>query len=156
MSERRCTKCGELKLFVFFQTSQARVSLRNPCGYNSHCKKCAQNAITKWAKENPEKKRRTELKWRKEHPGERREIEWKCYLKRKYGLSLEQWKELLALSEGRCAICGTKPRRLCLDHNHRTGKVRGILCDECNRGIGLLKDDSDIVFEAAKYLKKHE
>jgi len=59
--------------------------------------------------------------------------------------------------EGKCAICGRRPtqfRRLCIDHDHRTGEIRGLLCDYCNTTIGFLKDDADWLASAADYLKE--
>lgn len=58
---------------------------------------------------------------------------------------------------GMCAICGTEDsgkRGFCVDHNHVTGKLRGALCGKCNRGIGLLQDNHEIVQKAADYLRK--
>lgn len=55
-----------------------------------------------------------------------------------------------------CQICGEEDRRgLCIDHNHETGKIRGLLCDNCNKGIGLLREDSYILEKAKRYLEKY-
>jgi hypothetical protein len=62
---------------------------------------------------------------------------------------------MLADQDGRCAICYTEAngRMWHIDHCHDTGKVRGILCDICNRGIGNLKDDPKLLRQAAEYLE---
>jgi len=79
-------------------------------------------------------------------------------LKRKYGMTLEDYDDLLKTQNGACAICQqSEPinsRRLAVDHDHITGEVRGLLCSQCNRGIGYLKDDPDILEAAAQYLRK--
>lgn len=70
---------------------------------------------------------------------------------------------MIALQGNKCAICGSeetdkrrgKLRALAVDHDHETGKVRGLLCGACNKGIGLLKDDAEILRKAAAYLDKH-
>jgi hypothetical protein len=75
-----------------------------------------------------------------------------------YGISLEQYDRLLAAQNGGCAICGSKEAktqrngRFCLDHNHQTGEVRGLLCAPCNRGVGLLGDDPERLKKASDYL----
>lgn len=77
----------------------------------------------------------------------------------KYGVSADQFEELVVLQDGKCAVCGGKPnggkKRLCVDHNHTTGKLRGLLCDCCNRGLGLLKDNPNILEKAIAYLRSH-
>lgn len=75
---------------------------------------------------------------------------------RKYNLSTQQVLELKAKTC--CDICGNtniKNKALCIDHNHITGKVRGVLCDACNTGIGKLKDDISLLQKAINYLNKH-
>lgn len=75
---------------------------------------------------------------------------------RKYGLTPKQWEDLYSLQQGRCAICiaplaeGTK---ICVDHDHATGVVRGLLCTICNQGLGYFKDDPDRLRRAAAYVE---
>jgi Autographiviridae endonuclease VII len=74
-------------------------------------------------------------------------------LKRLYGITLEDYNRLLAKQKGRCAICKKKPRyRLHVDHDHRTKRVRRLLCRKCNPALGLFEDDLRIVRSAARYL----
>ena len=71
-----------------------------------------------------------------------------------YGIDLSAYESMCGVQKGRCAVCGIRPKkRLCVDHCHRTKKVRGLLCRQCNAGIGLLKDDPKILSKAVKYLK---
>ncbi len=80
---------------------------------------------------------------------------------RKYGITLEQFDELFQAQDGVCAICGKpewvvqsgKLRELSVDHDHRTGKIRGLLCCNCNRALGLLNDDVDLFKRAINYLQ---
>jgi hypothetical protein len=75
---------------------------------------------------------------------------------RKYNLSKNQVLELKARTE--CEICGNiniKNKALCIDHNHITGQVRGVLCDACNTGIGKLRDDVTLLQQAINYLNKY-
>jgi hypothetical protein len=78
-----------------------------------------------------------------------------------YGISLSTYDLMFIEQGGVCAIChlpqkSTRNERLAIDHCHETGKVRGLLCDGCNRGIGLLKDDYRILSSAASYLRAQD
>src|SRR5262249_30187058 len=78
-------------------------------------------------------------------------------LKRLYGISLEDYERLLARQNGACGICRRKSKRmLCVDHCHKTGRVRGLLCVRCNTGLGLYKDDPSIMRRGADYLERCE
>lgn len=74
-----------------------------------------------------------------------------------YGITLEHFNKMKVKQGGCCAICNKKPKTtLCVDHDHETGKVRGLLCGVCNRSLGLFQDDLDILRQAVKYLRKHK
>jgi hypothetical protein len=73
--------------------------------------------------------------------------------KKIYGLSSDDYAALLAEQNGVCAICGKTPKSiLYVDHNHATGSVRGLLCQDCNIGLGRFKDDIVLLEAAIKYL----
>ena len=80
------------------------------------------------------------------------------YLQRHYGISLEEYDRLLTQQNGGCAICheGKPRRRHAVDHNHKTGKVRGLLCGSCNRALGYFKDSPELLASAITYLKGAE
>ena len=83
-------------------------------------------------------------------------------LKRAYGITFDEYEELLSKQDKKCAICGidnngkyrNTPRAFAVDHCHTTGKIRGLLCSDCNTGIGLLKDNINFLQSAIKYLNK--
>lgn len=80
-------------------------------------------------------------------------------LKFHYGATLEEFKLLYKKSKGMCKICGsvggnTKHTCLHIDHNHKTNKIRGLLCPNCNRAIGLFKENPNLLSKAIEYLKK--
>ncbi len=99
----------------------------------------------------PEKKRAQAKRWAEENPDKVRARG----LRRKYGLSVQDW-ELLFESQGRrCACCrtaGSGKQNWHVDHNHKTGAVRGILCSHCNSMIGFAKDDPAVLVAGAHYL----
>lgn len=75
----------------------------------------------------------------------------------KFNLSANEYQELLQLQGNVCAICKqecTTGRRLCVDHNHQTKKVRGLLCVNCNNGIGRFKDNVDLLDAATTYVRE--
>lgn len=79
-------------------------------------------------------------------------------LKRVYGISLQQFNEMLEKQDRKCGICENDLDGKLLthiDHCHTTGKIRAILCHYCNTGLGLFKESPDLLAKATKYLKKH-
>ena len=84
-------------------------------------------------------------------------------LQRKYGISLLEYSQIFMAQGGKCAICGTEDpgtrngekKAFAVDHCHTTGKVRGLLCEACNTGIGKLKEDVEILQSAIRYLNSH-
>ena len=103
-----------------------------------------------WRKLNPDydKKNRNHEKVR--------ENAWR----RRYGITREDYEQMLKSQEGACAICrtnkvGRNHTYFHVDHDHETGKIRGLLCDLCNRGLGYFKDDFKILYSATIYLKNH-
>lgn len=78
----------------------------------------------------------------------------KSHLKYSYNISIEDYETLLAAQNGICAICGKEEshRSLSVDHNHNTGAVRGLLCNNCNVAIGMLNDDPNLCIKASRYL----
>lgn len=77
--------------------------------------------------------------------------------KRRYGLNTGEYDILFQVQNGLCAICGNPPEKkgLAVDHNHKTGQVRGLLCIKCNNSLGLLKENINTLEEMIKYLKKY-
>ena len=75
-------------------------------------------------------------------------------MKARYGITLEEKQRRFAEQNGLCAICHLRPATD-VDHSHTTGKVRGLLCHRCNKGIGLLGDSPDTTDSATQYLRQH-
>lgn len=78
------------------------------------------------------------------------------YLKDAFGITVEEYNRLLVSQGCRCAICRELPckKRLAVDHDHETGKIRGLLCFECNIGLGKFRDSALMVEAALRYLTK--
>lgn len=89
----------------------------------------------------------------------------RSHLRKNYNLTIEQYEAILKSQGGACAICNTTnpgrstrtdgPRRyFCVDHNHATGKVRGLLCHHCNTALGHLRETPALFLAALEYLKR--
>lgn len=116
-----------------------------------------------WYKKNKdrvaEERRIQATEWRRNNPDKAKD----AYLKRKYNISLEEYQQLLQLQNYVCAICkepeskvdhkAEKTNSLTVDHCHKTGEIRGLLCDRCNRAIGLFHDDPKLLEFATNYLR---
>lgn len=70
-----------------------------------------------------------------------------------YGLTLLQWHEMLIAQAGRCDCCGKPMRKVCVDHHHATGKVRGLVCQRCNIAVAHA-EDTDLMWKAVAYLHR--
>ena len=82
-------------------------------------------------------------------------------LKRRYGITLDQYDDMYEKQQGRCAICGTDTpggngQRFHVDHDHVSGQVRALLCSACNTGLGKFRDDPSLLRAAAIYLESHD
>jgi hypothetical protein len=125
---KRCSQCLTWKPPSEFYVT--RKLQRNTDGRSSYCSRCDRNLI----------------------------------IVRRYGITVDRYDEMLAEQGGGCAICRRPPgaTSLHVDHDHKccpTRKkscgrcVRGLLCEDCNRGIGMLKDDPELLIRAAEYVK---
>lgn len=141
---KQCSVCKEIKLLSKFYKRKTDTK----DGYRMECKACSKAVATKY--NNTPRGRR--LKWKRE-------------LRYKYGISFEQYTEMLLEQRGICAICG-KPetcmgnngevKTLSVDYDHVTNKVRGLLCDYCNKMLGFSEDNPDNLIKGAKYLEEYK
>ena len=113
------------------------------------CKECRKLESKEWYEKNKDRKRELSKKYK--------HVKKDKDLQATYGIDLETYRRMLAQQNSRCKICHTHQdelkRAMCVDHDHGTGKVRGLLCDTCNRSLGLLKDNVNTLMRAVKYLK---
>jgi hypothetical protein len=74
---------------------------------------------------------------------------------RSYGIQVDEFNEMMLDQDGKCYICSGDNGliALCIDHDHKTGKVRGLLCNRCNRGLGLFQDEPALLIRAVDYLE---
>jgi hypothetical protein len=118
-------------------------------------KKIKDIANRKWRNENKEKVANYQRKYRKQNPQKYINLR----LKWTYGISIEEYNEMFLKQNGLCAICkrtDIEQKRLAVDHCHKTGKIRELLCSKCNKGLGHFDDNLIYLKEAVEYLKKYE
>ena len=134
METKTCSTCGEAKPIDQFYLKRKGGTSRK-----SNCKDCNRKVMRDYMRKRPTSA----------HAARER------HLKRTYGLSTEDYDALVEKQNGCCAICRTQPDKpLYVDHCHNTGKVRGLLCLQCNSLLGHAKDDSDRLFSAVMYLRE--
>lgn len=125
-------------------------------------KESSKQRVKKWREKNPEKRkaqidRANQRRKEKEYYNKNRNIIKNNYLIRNYNITLEQYNELLRKQNGTCAICKAEKcstkKDFAVDHCHDTGKIRGLLCKDCNIGIGMFKDSIEFIKAAKEYLE---
>lgn len=121
-------------------------------GYKHKCKACYVISERQWRLANPEAAQRKQRDyWKRKGPVSQR----LRHLKRRYSIGRAEYEALAAAQGNACAICRTVAEdtwNMQVDHCHETGKVRGLLCHKCNKGIGLLGDNPERVAAALRYL----
>ncbi|HYD09164.1 MAG TPA: endonuclease VII domain-containing protein [Acidimicrobiales bacterium] len=165
--DKRCRDCGEVKPVEDFYRHEG---CRD--GFRPECKACNLAEKARKHRENPEPARVRTRTWQEDNPdryrenqrtfresGGKKRSDRRSYLKRKYGISLEDYDAMLEAQDGRCAICGRLPRddiSLHVDHHHDSGRLRGLLCFPCNVTVGLIREDRDRLRSIADYLASHD
>lgn len=132
---KRCSTCKEYKRSSDFGKRTKRG------GLDSQCRACISNRTKKWGRTNPVKRKNNQLL-------------------RDYGICIDQFNALFELQKGKCAICEKHQSKfrysLAVDHDHATGKIRGLLCAGCNSGLARFEDSLSGLSKALNYLKKAE
>lgn len=141
---KTCTVCNQELDYSHYHNSKVTKD-----GYGYRCRECDKKARRKYRENNRERfaesSRRRQLKY-------------------KYGISLEEYFSMLELQGDACALCGTgdnkspgekRTQNWSVDHCHKTDRVRGLLCTNCNRGLGLLGDTVESLKKAVEYLETH-
>jgi hypothetical protein len=138
---KKCCTCKAYKPLESFHNNRKR-----PDGKASVCKACKKIESAGYWKERV---KATTQKWRRENPGKAKEQHRKY--NRKFGMNFYERQEFRD-RHGKCAICPST-EKLSIDHDHKTGKLRGVLCRKCNLALGLFGDSPELILRAAFYLR---
>lgn len=146
METKICSKCKLDRDISCFYKSKSQKG-----GYQAYCRKCNLENLNK--------------RYKTGDPEYRAMKSREYLLRNKYGLTQEDFLKMLKKQKGACAICGEQQKikylkkgstgRLVVDHCHKTGKVRELLCAECNFGISKFKDKMSLLMKASMYIMKH-
>jgi hypothetical protein len=134
MQSKVCSKCKVDKSIDQFTKRYDR-----PIGVRPWCRECQRSIDAKSRETDKGKKKYRKQIWKKAG----------------IDITYEQYKEKYQALEGKCEICYDQLPSLCVDHNHATGEVRGLLCTPCNLAIENLKESPEIMSNAIKYIKKY-
>lgn len=145
---KKCAACKKVKpLSEFYKNKQQKDE------HHSYCKECHKwQQKYKWPMDSDKKKLMIKRYASSEH-GKNIIRNWQY--KNNYGITLEQYNKMFKKQKGVCYICGNENqinKKLCVDHDHKTGRVRGLLCYGCNRSIGWAEKRLDFVL---KYLREN-
>lgn len=151
---RACVTCGVTKPLTDFRLRKSHSTGEHYRG--KVCRACHQAKSSVWRKSNPDKVRQYNANTRAKNPeyDKKRAIEY--HFRRKFGITVAERDEMLARQSGKCLICETtKPngKGWCVDHDHTTLRIRGILCAPCNAFIGLAKERIDVLERAINYIE---
>lgn len=139
METKQCSICKEIKpLTEFHLRSKREPTPKSACIY------CHRERAKKYWQKNPLPK----------------DIQRERNLKKSFGIGIQEYNNLLAQQGFQCAICKVEScasgRNFAVDHDHKTGVIRGLLCKFCNTALGQFKDDQKILLNAIQYLEKNK
>lgn len=147
---KTCSTCKEIKELDQFYKYKNR--------QQHHCKKCHIEYSKKYIEKNRDKVKERLKNYYKTNYSKIKIKQKHTELKRIYGITLNEYNQLLKEQNDSCFICqkhqSNFKRKLAVDHDHKTGKVRGLLCHNCNTSLGKFNDDTIVLKRAIEYLEK--
>jgi hypothetical protein len=146
--QKLCKTCRGVKpVDDFNRNSKSKDRLQ----YN--CRVCSSRHLREWKLKNPERNAERTRQWRRNNPIRQKVAQW---LWNGINMTASGYLALLQSQNNNCALCGIPRTKLAVDfavdHDHKTGKVRGLLCQKCNRGLGHFQDSPDLLRKAVAYL----
>lgn len=149
---KTCSVCTDTKPTTEYYRNRTKKD-----GLTTNCKTCEKAYSKCWRIRNPVRRVEQLKAWVAKNPEKHRVHARRAHIKYKYGLSEPEFIDLCERQFWRCAICTTSISKGTsnIDHDHATGKVRGILCANCNRGLGAFQDNYKSLLAAGAYLEKH-
>lgn len=150
--DRKCTRCGNAGEFYSDKSKKD--------GIHSICVNCHKQYKKELHSRDSEARNRQlarSKKYRELNPIKNKLSITNATLKKKYGITLEEYNLMLNRQNNKCAVCSTSPtsQRLHVDHDHATGEVRGLLCQACNVSIGKMKESPELLRKLALYIERN-
>lgn len=152
-TEKTCNGCNETLSLVEFYIRKTGLKAGKP---RSHCKRCESKESRNRQLLSPEIYAKRSAEYRKRHPDKVKRSNLRATWKQ-MGFNPDIVETFIASRPGICEICGEKgnARALSVDHCHKTNQLRGLLCSQCNVGLGYFKDNPTLLRKAAEYLESH-
>lgn len=165
--EKICKRCETAKNLSDFKKKKS-----GKFGITAICKSCEKKIRSSEEYRSKERSRinaNTELKekrnkdsnlWKKKNKSKNFKTQKNWFLKKLYGITLEQYNLMFTSQEGKCAICerhqSILQNSLAVDHNHDNGEIRKLLCSDCNTALGLAKENPDLLIKMAEYINSYK
>lgn len=144
---KTCIECKNDLPYESFYPKRTRISkISAAANYGSRCKSCESNRSKQRVKSETDDERRIRL-----------ETQRKWWFRSRYGITVEEFDQMVDIQGGKCACCQREPQGkgaaavLNVDHDHVTGRVRGLLCNPCNQAMGLMKDNPSMIRQLLRY-----
>ena len=146
--EKKCSSCN-----LIYPINQYNYRVNGRGGYKrrSRCKQCEIKEAKEYRKKNPDKVKKSKKIWEQKNPEKHERGILRRSIK-KLKLSVPEVLEYIDKHNGTCEICGRSGITLAIDHCHKNGNFRGLLCSKCNCGLGLFCDNKEILEKAILYL----
>lgn len=148
-THKYCSYCNELKPVNEFSKNNTPRS-RLGWTYRSWCIECNKLSCRKYSVGNRDKRNDRLKKYRKTHPEKMKIIDRRRSLKRKYGITIDDYNKMFIEQNGKCFICGLE-KKLVVDHDHKTGEIRKLLCHGCNTVLGKIEKGEFEIYQ--NYIK---
>lgn len=159
---KACSRCQVEKPLEEFHKNGAAKD-----GKHAHCKTCSKESYMQWHNKNRNRRRELNRQWYYRHEKElaqRRQVlldspeyrkKKEIYMRKfRYGITEDQYQELLNSQKGRCAICKEIMTSPWVDHDHQTNEIRGLLCRLCNTAVGMIGENVETLKSMIKYLER--
>lgn len=141
MTEKTCSKCNEVKPVSEFSKRKDPNAALTGWRYNSRCKPCVLEDTREFRRKNREHRNAQAREWRQQNKDRAAALDRRKKRKYKYGISEDEYEHLRAVHDRKCWLCRTNIAKD-LDHDHQTGKIRGVLCGRCNLFVMAIVDSS--------------
>lgn len=149
-----CNRCTKEKPIADFPLNGKSKSTGKPY-IRSFCKDCCDKSAKEFYQKFKEKRILKQRKYNLDNPG----YYYNSVYIRKYGITEDDYNKMFDAQHGKCFICHTHQSelkiKLAVDHNHSTGKVRKLLCNNCNRTLGYVKENTTVLNNMIEYLKSY-
>ncbi len=151
LTEKRCSRCGQTKPVSEFNKYTDAAAPINGWRYYSRCIECSKEGCREYGAKTRNRRNERLRNWRKKNPDKARAGNRRKILRYKYGITEQDYDNMACRQGHKCILCG-REMKLVVDHCHKTGRVRGLLCNRCNTTLGWVESRPDMLEKIVHYL----